>query len=131
MTGTHTALSALIPATLLWTIILTFPLLLWYIDSAYFRIFVYMLYPVAVGMISRTGTFWVSMDKIAMISILTFTFGFLLLLNKGNKEALKKPKEHKLRSALLFSILTILFIAMLYVFGTQTYLYNPLNFKTT
>ena len=131
MTGTHTALSALLPATALWTIVMAFPLLLWYIDSAYFRVFLYMIYPIALGMISRAGVFWVSVEKIAIISIITFTFGFLLTLNDANKQAFKKPKENKVRSSLLFTMLSLIFIIMLYVFGTQTYIYNPANFKST
>lgn len=131
MSARHTALSALLPATVLWTIVMTIPLVLWYVDSAYFRIFLYMLYPVLIAMISRVGTFWVSMDKIALISMLTFLVGFLINLNKGNHEAMKKPREHKVRSGLIFSSLSFLFILLLYIFGTQTYIYNPINFGST
>ena len=131
MSGKRTAMSALIPATALWTVIMTLPLVLWYVDSAYFRIFTYMLYPVLIGLISRSGTFWVSMDKIAFISILTFLLGFLLNLNNGNHEAMKKPREHKLRSGLIFSTLTVTFISLLFVLGTRTYIYNPENFGSS
>jgi len=131
MSGKHTAMSALIPATALWTVIMTLPLVLWYVDSAYFRIFTYMLYPVLIGLISRVGTFWVSMDKIAIISMLTFLLGFLLNLNKGNHEAMKKPREHKLRSGLIFSTLTVTFISLLFALGTRTYIYNPSNFGSS
>jgi len=131
MSGKHTAMSALLPATALWTVIMTIPLVLWYIESAYFRIFTYMLYPVLIGLISRIGYFWVAADKIILISILTFLLGFLLNLNKGNHEAMKKPREHKIRSGLIFTTLTLTFLILLFSIGKLTYIYNPSNFGTS
>ena len=129
--GKHTASSALIPATILWTIVMLFPVVLWYIDSAQFRVFLYLLYPLIIGLISRQGVFWISFGTLAVCSILTFLMGFLLNLNKKNSDAMKKPRENKVRSGLIFAFLSLMFILLIVGLGNLTYIYNPSNFGST
>jgi len=126
--GTYTALSSLIPAVTLWTIIMILPLILWYIDSAIFRMLVYLLYPIIIALTSRQGVFWIDMVVIMGASIITFLMGLLLNLNKDNRDALKKPRENKVRSAIIFTILSIIFIASLTTAGSISHIYNPKNF---
>lgn len=126
--GTYTALSSLIPAVTLWTLVMLLPLILWYIDSAMFRIFVYLLYPIMIGIMSRQGVFWIDMVVIMGASVLTFLLGFLLNLNEGNRKAMEKPRENKTRSALLFTLLSTVFIASIFAAGSLSHIYNPKNF---
>lgn len=126
--NSHTALSALIPAIILWTVVMSFPLLLWYIDSAHFRVFLYLLYPLIIGFISRQGVFWVSFGTLAVSSIFTFLVGFLLNHNKENRNAMKKPRENKVRSGFIFVFLSVIFILSMYGLGKVSYIYNPSNF---
>jgi hypothetical protein len=131
MSGKHTAMSALVPATLLWTVVMVFPLLLWYVNSAQFRIFLYLLYPLILGLVSRQGFFWISLDKLAVSSIITFLVGFLLNLNKKNSNALRNPRANKVRSSLIFVLLSLVFLGIIFGMGQITYLYNPSNFGST
>lgn len=125
---TYTAMSALIPATILWAMVMIIPLILWYIDSSFFRIFVYLLYPILIALMSRQGVFWIEMGVIMMASILTFLLGFLLNLNKGNSNAMKKPRENKVRSALIFTLLSFVYISIIFAAGKLRHIYNPKNF---
>ena len=125
---TYTAMSSLVPATVLWTMVMILPLILWYIDSSFFRIFVYLLYPILIGLMSRQGVFWVDMSVIMAASIVTFLLGFLLNLNKGNSNAMKKPRENKVRSALIFTSLTVVYISIIFAAGNLRHIYNPKNF---
>jgi len=124
-------MSALVPATLLWTVVMVFPLLLWYVNSAQFRIFLYLLYPLILGLVSRQGFFWISLDKLAVSSIITFLVGFLLNLNKKNSNALRNPRANKVRSSLIFVLLSLVFLGIIFGMGQITYLYNPSNFGST
>lgn len=131
ISGKHTASSALIPAAILWTIVMSIPLLLWYIDSAMFRVFLYLMYPLLIGYISRRGVFWISIETIAVSSIFTFLLGFVMTLSKKNSDAMKKPKENKVRSGLIFSFLSFMFILIIVGLGRISYIYNPVNFQST
>jgi hypothetical protein len=125
---TYTAMSSLVPATVLWAMVMILPLILWYIDSSFFRIFVYLLYPILIGLMSRQGVFWVDMSVIMAASIVTFLLGFLLNLNKGNSNAMKKPRENKVRSALIFTSLSVVYISIIFAAGKLRHIYNPKNF---
>ena len=121
-------MSSLVPATVLWTMVMILPLILWYIDSSFFRIFVYLLYPILIGLMSRQGVFWVDMSVIMAASIVTFLLGFLLNLNKGNSNAMKKPRENKVRSALIFTSLSVVYVSIIFAAGNLRHIYNPKNF---
>ena len=125
---TYTALSSLVPATALWAMVMIIPLILWYIDSSFFRIFVYLLYPILIALMSRQGVFWIDMSVIMGASIVTFLLGLLLNLNKGNSDAMKKPIENKLRSALIFTFLSLVYVSIIFGAGNIRHIYNPKNF---
>lgn len=123
-----TALSATSVALSLWSVVMLIPLLLWYVPSKDFRLFLYLFYPIIIAFMSRQGLFWVKLDVIAMSSMITFLVGYLISLNKKAKDAMENPNEHKGTSALIFTSLSLIFLTLIFGASQITYLYNPSNF---
>ncbi len=123
-----TALSATTTALSLWSVVMLIPLLLWFISSKDFRLFLYLFYPIVIAFMSRQGLFWVKLDVIAISSMVTFLIGYLISLNKKAGEAMEKPSEHKGMASLIFTTLSLIFLGIIFGASQVTYLYNPSNF---
>ena len=123
-----TALSTTAVSLSLWSIVMLIPLLLWFISSKDFRLFLYLFYPLIIAFMSRQGMFWVKLEVIAISSIVTFFIGYLISRIKKAKEAMDNPNENKGRASLIFTILSLIFLGNIFLASQVTYLFNPSNF---
>lgn len=115
--------------TALWAIAMIFPLLLWYINSGEFKTMVFLIYPVIVSMLSRNGYFWISPEILAFSSILAFSYGTLIRINKKARDAMDNPRENKGLSAVTLTSIAIVFLSCIMLLGIYVIpMYRRSNF---
>tara|TARA_R110002072_G_scaffold245573_2_gene404841 strand:+ start:161 stop:592 length:432 start_codon:yes stop_codon:yes gene_type:complete len=111
-------------AMFLWAIPLLVPVLTTYFSDAYFKVFLFTaVFPIIIGILSRTSRFWVNQTAILYAGLAAIITGFLIIMNKKNKEAIENPKSNRLRSALLYAALIGSFLLVL---GMSTMFLVPL-----
>jgi len=106
------------------------PLILWYVESGAFKTIMFLLYPVLMSLLSRTGWFWVRPEIVAYSSIMTFLYG-MALNNIGTvSKSLSDPQSNKAVSATALTSITVVFLACMVLLSVYFKpMYNPENFN--
>ena len=125
-----TALSTVFTGTALWTLAMVIPLIIWYVNSGEFKTAMFLVYPMIISILSRTGWFWVRPEILAYSSIIAFLYGTLLRRNEEVRKSMDDPQYNKAVSAVSLTSITLIFlvcVALLSIYFKP--MYNPENFE--
>ena len=105
------------------------PLILWYVESGEFKTVMFLLYPIVMSMLSRTGWFWVRPEIVAYSSIIAFLYGMVLNRSGNVRKSLDDPQSNKATSATALTSITVVFLACMVLLSIYYKpMYNPDNF---
>jgi hypothetical protein len=126
-----TALSTIFTGTALWTLAMVIPLIMWYVNSGEFKTAMFLIYPMVISILSRTGWFWVRPEILAYSSIIAFLYGTLLRRNENVRKSMDEPQFNKTVSAVsLTSITAVFLLAVVLLSMYFKPMYNPENFSS-
>ena len=125
-----TALSTVLTGTALWTLAMVIPLILWYVNSGEFKTAMFLVYPMIISILSRTGWFWVRPEILAYSSIIAFIYGTLLRRNEEVRKSMDNPQYNKGVSAVSLTSITMVFLMCIVLLSIYFKpMYNPENFS--
>lgn len=124
-----TPFSTVFTGAITWTIAMLIPLILWYVESGEFKTVMFLLYPIVMSMLSRTGWFWVRPEIVAYSSIIAFLYGMVLNRSGNVRKSLDDPQSNKATSATALTSITVVFLACMVLLSIYYKpMYNPDNF---
>lgn len=125
-----TAPSTIFAGVALWTLAMLVPLILWYVNSGEFKTAMFLVYPMVISILSRTGWFWVRPEILAYSSIIAFLYGTLLRRNEEVRKSMDNPQSNKAVSAVSLTSITIVFLVSVVLMSLYFKpMYNPENFN--
>ena len=125
-----TALSTIFTGTALWTLAMVIPLILWYVNSGEFKTAMFLIYPMIISILSRTGWFWVRPEILAYSSIIAFLYGTILRRNENVRKSMDDPQSNKTVSAVSLTSITAVFLITVVLLSMYFKpMYNPENFS--
>ena len=125
-----TALPTVFAGATMWVIAMLIPLILWYVNSGEFKTVMFLLYPIVMSMLSRTGWFWVRPEIVAYSSIIAFLYGMVLNRSESVRKSLDDPQSNKAVSATALTSITVVFLACMVLLSVYFKpMYNPENFS--
>ena len=125
-----TALSTVLTGTALWTLAMVIPLILWYVNSGEFKTAMFLVYPMIISILSRTGWFWVRPEILAYSSIIAFLYGTALRRNDEVRKSMDSPQYNKAVSAVSLTSITVVFLLCIVLLSIYFKpMYNPENFN--
>ena len=125
-----TALSTVFTGTALWTLAMAIPLIIWYVNSGEFKTAMFLVYPMIISILSRTGWFWIRPEILAYSSIIAFLYGTLLRRNEEVRKSMDDPQSNKAVSAVSLTSITVVFLMCIVLLSIYFKpMYNPENFS--
>ena len=125
-----TPFSTIFTGSISWTIAMLIPLILWYVESGEFKTIMFLLYPIVMTLLSRTGWFWVRPEIVAYSSIIAFLYGMVLNRSESVRKSLDDPQSNKAVSATALTSITVVFLACMVLLSVYFKpMYNPENFS--
>lgn len=125
-----TAPSTIFAGVALWTLAMLVPLILWYVNSGEFKTAMFLVYPMVISILSRTGWFWVRPEILAYSSIIAFLYGTLIRRNEEVRKSMDNPQSNKAVSAVSLTSITIVFLVSVVLMSLYFKpMYNPENFN--
>lgn len=112
-----TKLPTVLKGASLWAIALMFPLVLWYVKSGEFKTLVFLVYPIILSLLSRSGLFWIRSNFIAFSSVITFLFALILRQNRRVAKSLENTEDNKEVSAVVLTSVSIVFLLSIIMMG--------------
>jgi hypothetical protein len=105
-------------------------LILWYVNSGEFKTAMFLVYPMIISILSRTGWFWVRPEILAYSSIIAFLYGTALRRNDEVRKSMDNPQHNKTVSAISLTSITLLFLLCIVLLSLYFKpMYNPENFS--
>lgn len=125
-----TAPATIFTGAALWTLAMVIPLILWYVNSGEFKTAMFLVYPMIISILSRTGWFWVRPEILAYSSIIAFLYGTLLRRNEEVRKSMDDPQSNKAVSAVSLTSITVVFLLGVVLMSMYFKpMYNPENFS--
>ena len=125
-----TGIATILTGTSLWTLAMVIPLILWYVNSGEFKTIMFLVYPLVISILSRTGWFWIRPEILAYSSIIAFLYGNLLRRNDEVRKSMDNPQSNKAVSAVSLTSITVVFLLCIMLLSMYFKpMYNPENFN--